>query len=141
MDTNVFAGPAANGLSGGAPPGYVDIDFTYPYDVVLTALQVLSDQNVSIHNDSDFVWRAIVLATFTGTFKIRFSDSQGYYLSQNYVNSANFLVGGQATHYPIFPEIVFPAGGKVGIDITDLSNATNTIQLLLRGCKRYKVPA
>ena len=79
---NPYAPPAYNGLMDASPQGYVDVDFTYTYDVVLTALQVLNDQSVQTTNDADFAWRAVVIAFATGAFNVRFSDSQGFYLSE-----------------------------------------------------------
>jgi hypothetical protein len=139
--TNPFAPAAYNGLSGDYPAGFIDVDFTYVYDIVLTLNQQLRDQQVPILNDADFAWRAIILAQFTGAFSVRFSDSQGYYLSNGMILSANFLVGGAPVPFPVSPEIVLPSGGRIGIDITDLSGAGNTIELLFRGVKRYRLPS
>lgn len=135
---NPYAPPAYNGFNDAAPLGFVDVDFTYPYDVVLTANQFLRDQSISTTNDADFSWRAIVIAYSTGTFNVRFADSQGYYISNGMIVSANIL-GDAASPYPIFPEILIPAGGRIGIDIQDTSGSGNTIELLCRGVKRYRI--
>ena len=136
---NMFAPPAYNGMSQGQlPGGFIDVDFTYTYDVVLSALQNLPNQAVSISNDADFALRAIVLASATGAFQYRLSDSQGYYLSNGYLQSALLLIAGAPFPFTVFPEIIFPAGGKIGIDLIDVSNSTNTIQILFRGVKRYQ---
>jgi hypothetical protein len=141
MSANPLAPPAYAGINPQPPGGYVDVSFTYPYDVVLQALESLTDQAVAIHVDSDFAWRGIEVAVFTGAFRIRFSDSQGYYLSSSLINSGNFLIGGATPFpFPIFPELIFPAGSRVGIEIEDLSNNPNTIELLLLGAKRYRLP-
>lgn len=135
----MFAPPGYNGLAQGSlPGGYIDVDFAYTYNEVLTALQNLPNQAVSISNDADFALRAIVLASNTGAFQIRLSDSQGYYLSNGYLQSALFLVAGAPSYFTVFPEIIFPSGGKIGIDLIDVSNAGNTIQMLFRGVKRYE---
>lgn len=135
---NPYASPSANGIGQErVPAGYRDQCFDYLLDVVLTASQALSTQ-VSINNDSDFVWRAVVNATSTGLFSVRFSDSDFYFLSNAPIVSTN-LQGDAASPYPILPEIVIPSGGRIGVDITDLSVAGNTIQLLFRGVKRYAV--
>jgi hypothetical protein len=42
--------------------------------------------------------------------------------------------------WPVSPGILFPGGGRIGIDINDLSAAPNTIQLTFRGVKRYRLP-
>lgn len=135
---NPYAPPVDNGLNNAAPVDCIDVDFTYPYDVILTALQNLPDQSISTTNDADFAWRAVVIAYMTGAFNIRFSDSQGYYLSNSYIASAN-LLGDAASPWPVFPEILIPAGGRIGIDIVDTSDAGNTIEILCRGVKRYRI--
>ena len=140
IPANPFAPPMDNGLNNASPLNYVDVDFTYPYDVVLTANQFLRDQTISTTNDADFAWRALVIASNTGAFNVRFADSQGYYLSNGMIASAN-LIGDAASPYPIFPEIIIPAGGRIGIDIQDTSGSGNTIELLCRGVKRYRIAA
>ncbi len=135
---NPYAPPSYNGFNSASPQGYVDVDFSYPYDVVLTASQFLRDQSISTTNDADFPWRAIVIASATGPFNIRFADSQGFYLSNGMIASAN-LIGDAASPFPIFPEVLIPAGGRIAIDIQDTSGAPNTIQLLCRGVKRFRI--
>lgn len=135
---NPYAPPVYNGLMDASPQGYVDVDFTYPYDVVLTANQFLRDQSISTTNDADFAWRGLVIAYSTSSFNVRFSDSQGFYLSNGMIASAN-IIGDAASPFPIFPEILIPAGGRIGIDIQDTSNAQNTIELLARGVKRFRI--
>lgn len=139
---NPFATPALAGVNAQEqfPEGYVDVDFTYVYDVVLQANQSLRDQAVPIHVDSDFANRAVILSQNTGVFSIRFSDSQGNYLSSGFLLSGNFLSGTVPYPYPIFPELLLPAGSRLGIEINDLSGAQNTIQILFRGAKRYHLP-
>ena len=138
IPANPYAASVDNGMNDTSPLNYTDVDFTYPYDVVLTADQFLRDQTISTTNDADFAWRAIVIAAFTGAFNVRFSDSQGYYISNGMIASAN-LQGDAASPYPVFPEIIIPAGGRIGIDIQDTSGNTNTIELLARGVKRYRI--
>lgn len=138
---NPFAPPAYNGLSGDYPNGFVDVDHSYVYQVTLTANQMLRDQQQPIDTDADFVLRAIQLTSNTGVFAVRFSDSQGYYLSNGLLRSAIFLVSTVPVPFAVFPELVFPSGGRIGIDIQDLSAAPNTVELTFRGVKRYKLPA
>ncbi len=135
---NPFAPPSYNGLNDASPEEFQDVDFTYPADIVLTANQLLENQQISTTNDADFAWRAIVIASYTGSFNIRFYDSQGYALSNGFIASAN-LLGDAASPFPVFPEILIPAGGKIGYDIQDTSGAGNTIEFLCRGVKRYRI--
>lgn len=135
---NPFAPPAYNGLNPAAPDGYVDVDFEYVFDIVLTGNENLPNQSQPTVNDSDFAWRAVIINTATGTFSVRFSDSQGYQLSQGYILNGN-LQGDASSPYPIFPEIIIPAGGKIGIDLIDTSGGTNTIEIGFRGVRRYRI--
>ena len=93
----------------GAP--YPDQSFDVPFDVTLTALQTLQTSQI-IERDADFVWRGIIL-------------------------NAN-MASDPSSPYPVFPELTVPAGGRIGILITDLSNAGNTIEIVFRGVKRFK---
>ncbi len=136
--TNPYGSDSYNGINDQSPPGTIDVDFTYPYDVTLTANQFLRDQSISTTNDADFVWRALVIGFSTGAFNIRFADSQSFWLSQSLIASAN-LNGDAASPYPIFPEIIIPAGGRIAIDIQDTSGSGNTIEILCRGVKRYRI--
>jgi hypothetical protein len=135
---NPYAPPAYNGFNDASPADFEDIDFTYPYDVTLTGSQLLDNQAISTTNDADFAWRGIVIASYTGAFNVRFYDSQGYALSNGFIASAN-IIADAASPFPVFPEILIPAGGKIGIDIQDTSGAGNTIEILCRGVKRYRV--
>ena len=137
---NPFAPQVYQGYNDASPLDFIDVDFTYPYDVTLTALQFLRDQTVSTTNDADFAWRALIVSLNTGAFNVRFADSQGFYLSNGMIASAN-LIGDAASPWVVFPEVLIPAGGRIGIDIQDTSNAGNTIEILFRGVKRYRIAA
>lgn len=117
--------------------GYMDLPFDYVFTITLTANQVLNNQIQPIHTDSEFMWRALVF-TSAGAFTVRFSDSQGYYLSDGQVDSANLSNDGSSP-YIIFPEVPLPRGGRIGIDLTDLSGNSNRIQLLFKGVKRFRL--
>ena len=135
---NPFAPSVYNGMNDASPEGFIDVDFTYPYDVSLTASQELQNQSVSTTNDADFAARGIVIASATGSFNIKWRDSQGFQYSSGYIASAN-LLGDAASPFPIWPEMLIPAGGKIEIDIQDTSAAPNTIEILWRGVKRFRV--
>jgi hypothetical protein len=141
MSLNPYATPVLNGLTPDNPAGYIDVAYDYVYDVNLLASQILRDQNVPIHTDSDFVLRALILSAATGAFSLRLNDSQGYYFSSGFLLSANLLSGTVPYPYPIFPETLFPAGSSIGIEIAELTAAPNSVQLLFRGAKRYRLPA
>ena len=137
---NPYAPPAYNGLAGDYPNGFYDVSFDNVYEVSLTANQMLRDQQLAIDTDADFCWRAFQVVSNTGAFSIRFSDSQGYYLSNGMLASPTFFQGTFSVLWPVFPEVMIPAGGRIGIDIQDISAAPNTVQLVFRGVKRYRLP-
>ena len=92
---------------------------------------------LGVHNDSDFCWRATVVSS-TGLFAVQFADSDWFFLSSAPVVSSN-IQGDPSSPSPVFPEIIIPAGGRIGINLTDLSNAPNTVRLLFRGAKRFQI--
>jgi len=107
--------------------------FSYVFDQVLTPLQVLATFK-AMDNEADFIWWGMWVSRFTGAFTIRFADGNMRYLSDALLNSAGLSFDPSAP-YPIFPQIVIPAGGRIGIDITDISGFANTIQIVLMGAK------
>ena len=131
---NVYAPPAYMGLQGAEPEIRTD-PFDYVYDTVLTSLQQLQDQK-SIDPDADFLWLGLSVSFNTGIFNVRFSDSRLYYLSDARMASALLT---NNPPYALMTPIIIPAGGRIGIDIADTSAAGNTIQLVFRGAKRYRV--
>lgn len=134
---NPYAPDTYNGVNDASPRNFADVAFDYVYDVTLTALQAKLDQQ-PIDNDADFVWRGLVLSNYTGAFTVQFSDSSWYYLSNGPIYYLN-LVSTFANPNPVWPEIIIPAGGRIGINITDTSNSGNTIELVFKGVKRFAV--
>lgn len=125
------------GLGSTAAPDavYPDQSFDIPFNVTLTALQALNTQQ-QIERDADFVLRGIVLNSQTGIYQVQFSVNGWYNLSTGQVLNAN-MQSDPSSPYVVWPELIVPAGGFIGINITDLSNAGNTIQIVFRGCKRF----
>lgn len=132
--SNPFAPPSYQGTPNGAPEGFIDVGFDYTYNI-LTALPlvaILSGQAVPLDSDADFVWRGVFISNVN--VRLRFMDANGYYLSSDYVMGANL-------NTVIFPELLFPAGGRLGIDFTELVAGAGlpALQLLFRGAKRYRL--
>lgn len=136
---NPLAPPAYQGIDPAAPIGFIDMPFNYVYDVTLTASQVLFNEVVSIYTEADFCWRGIVFVS-DGTFSVRFMDGQGYYLSAGLILSTN-MPNTAGDPFPMFPEVLYPAGGRIQLDIQDESADANVIQILFIGANRYTVPA
>ena len=92
-----------------------------------------------LDNDADFVWRGIGVNYYTGAFSVRFGDSTSYWLQSARIYYLN-IINSAASPYPIWPEIILPAGGRIMIDIADQSGASNTLEIIFRGCKRFRIP-
>lgn len=134
---NPIAPPAIQGIDNSSPEGFVDVPFNYVYNNTLTALQALNNEVVSIFTEADFAWRGLIFSA-TGTFSVQFQDGQGYYLSAGQMYSTN-MANTPGDPWPVFPEVLYPAGGRIFFNITDLSNAENVIQFLFVGVNRYRL--
>ena len=89
----------------------------------------------SILTSADFLLRGLLFTT-TGAFSLRLYDGNQYALSSDLIVSAN-LLGVAGDPFPMFPEIFYPAGGRITLDIADTSNAGNTGQIIFIGASRY----
>lgn len=135
---NPIATPGIQGIAGdNLGIGFIEVPFNYTYNISLTANQLLQGQVVSIFTEADFVWRGLVFQS-TGLFAVQFQDGQGYYLSSGLMYSTN-LPNSPGDPFPYFPEVFYPAGGRIYFNIQDLSGSTNTGQLLFIGANRYEV--
>lgn len=140
---NPYAAPVVQGIpgAGGVPGQYVDVGYAYPFDVTIpNASQLLTNQALALLADADFVFRGL-LFTSTGAFSVRIYDGDQYALSDGLVMSQN-LTGTPGDPFPWFPEVWYPAGGKILIDIQDTSAVGgNAIELLFLGASRYRLGA
>lgn len=120
--------------------GYEPRPFSYIYNPPnnqLTALQEVVNDAIQIDVDSDFRLFAWYIALFNGEFEIQIADSTGYYLFSGFMNSGG--ISQSAAVPTIFsPAHPFPAGGKIIININDLSNATNALQIVFVGEKLFR---
>lgn len=141
---NQYAPAAFQGVP--QPPPEVAGYDTKPYFYIysppggqLTADQEIEDDQVSIQPDSDFYCAGIYISQYTGAFELQITDSQGYQLSNGFLNSGGIS---QAANDPtVFsPAHMFPAGGRIQISIEDLSGATNPLQIVFVGWKRFRIP-
>ena len=108
-------------------------------DKVLTANQEALRQAVQVDEDSDFLLLALV-GNSTSTYNIVLYQANNravnsaYAKNTNYVGSANFPV-------PLLKELYYPAGASIRVDVKDTSGAGNTIQLIFKGIRRYRLAA
>lgn len=140
---NPFAPPAVAGVNSAAPAGFIDVDFTYVHDFTLAAGAELYGQLVPISQDADFILRGMHFsqpAAAAGPFNFRIADSQGYQLSNGLVSSGN-LSNSAARPTPVFPEMLFPAGSQITVDIENPGAGAITTQICFRGVKRFRLAA
>jgi hypothetical protein len=135
--TNPISPAAIQGtMPTNVPSGYLDVAYGYPFSFSLTSNQLSLGNTLSIQTDADFMFRGL-LFTSTGGFQIRLYDGQQYALSAGLINSL-CMPNSAGDPYPYFPEVWYPAGGRITIDIQDLSGAANSGQILFLGANRYK---
>lgn len=119
-----------------------DQSFEYPFDIVLDNTDTpLANEAIRTDTDSDFLLYGLTMNAFTSIlFAVQFRDSSGNYFSSLPIFAANYQGQGSAPYlFPGRPRI-FPPGSQLGIFIQNLSGATNTIQWVFRGEKRFVKP-
>ncbi len=122
--------------------GYAgDVSFDYPFDLVLTANESLTNEGIRTDTDSDFILLGLIINSFTSIlFSLQFKDSSGNYFSSGPLLAANYAAQGPDPFvFPGRPRIFGP-GSSLGINISELSGAQNTIQLVFVGEKRFVPP-
>ena len=120
--------------------GYEDRPYDYVYEPPngqLSANQFLNPDTLSIYPDADFLAFGYYISFASGLFQVQFIDSTGYELSSGMMRST--AISTVASDPTVFsPAHPFPAGGQIKVIIQDLSGATNTIQLVFKGVKRFR---
>lgn len=104
----------------------------------LTANQIINPDSVAIETDADFWLAGWYVSVYTGNFQIQLLDSTGYQLQAGMINGLSIA---QTPSDPtVFsPAHPFVAGSKVQVVIQDLSGATNPLQIVLVGWKRFRI--
>lgn len=123
------------------PAGYFDQWFEYNMNFLVPANTLAQNLFITLDRDGDFVLRQLeptgyqqggTSTTIVGAF--RFKDSFGNPLDEDLVTNE--------VHGPIFPQLVLPAGTRFFLDFDNTQNAfTTQVAVILRGCKRFKVPS
>lgn len=135
MNPNVFPGQDPQSAPELANYARTEGGF-YPYQVTLTANQALTDQTVIIDSDSDFLILGLA-GTQTGNYRVNFKSGNGRYVAQTQIRNAN-LVGTGQFPVPLPKPLFVPSRGRIAIDITDLSAAGNTVELVFIGIRLYQ---
>ena len=141
---NQFAPTYFQGLQISPDSVYDPKPYTYLYSPstnsgALSPGATLINESVSIEVDSDFLLLGWYISLYTdgGVFQIQLLDSTGYQLFSNFLNSA--AISQSSSDPTIFsPPHPFPAGGRIQIDITDLSGTENFLQIAFVGMKLFR---
>jgi hypothetical protein len=127
---------ANEAMANNTTTGYKDASFDYTFTVPagITPNTIVRGGVVPINTDADFVWRAVYLTGNQNAFP-QFRDSHGFPISDGFISPTqlNPLLNGGL--YLIFPEMVFPAGGVIGVDY--LAGGGPITLIVFRGVKRF----
>jgi hypothetical protein len=131
---NPLAAPVYSGLNPLSGPA----DFTYSIDIpIVHATTDIFSGGVQCDTSAPFHWMGIVINSFTSVqFSVRFGINGTYYISDNQLLAANY-VSDPSAPYTLVGQLIVPAGGRITVDLTNMSGANNTIEILCRGVKLF----
>jgi hypothetical protein len=119
-------------------PTTVDQATVLVFQIVLTANQTPTRVPVPIPKDADFLLTGIH-GTSTGDFSMNFLNPDGSQFANVQLHKANIL-GTPTSPFPIGPPSYYGAGSNGPmLDLTELTGATNTLELCFDGIKRMRV--
>ena len=132
MVLNPIAPPVYGGLT--TPDG--PVDYTYPLNVTVGANATVNAV-VPTNTDANFRMMVMILNVYTSlSFSIAININ-GVYPMQNLPILGGNIVSDPSSPYVILGQFEIPRGANINVQITDLSGATNAMQLLFRGQKMY----
>jgi hypothetical protein len=118
-------------------PQFVEEPGIYVFNYTLTALQSVQRVPVNIDRDSDFMLTG-VNGSSTGGYNLNFRLPSGRQVCSALIANTN-LIGAANQPTSIGPPPVYRAGSTgPEIDLTDTSNAGNTIQVIFSGVRRLR---
>ncbi len=118
-------------------PQFTEEPAQYIFNYTLTALQPVTRIPVNIDRDSDFMLTGIN-GSSTGTYTLNVRLPSGRLIGSAQVNNTNFI-GAANQPTAIGPPPIYRAGSTgPEVDLTDTSNAGNTIQIVFSGIRRLR---
>ena len=130
---NPMAPPVYRGLV--TPVGPVTYD--YPEDIVLTGSATNVADVIKTDTDAPFHLCALILNSYTSVqFSVQINVNGVYYMSEFPILGGN-IASDPAAPPPVLGKFIIPAGANINFTFNELSGATNTLQLILRGMKLY----
>lgn len=107
------------------------------FERTLAANAAAPDLTVTFDRDAEFIWSSLV-GTSTGLYTIQVRLPNNRLISSAQIISSNW-VGTAPFPQSMFPPVRVGPGSALGLNLTDISNAQNTIRLLFWGYRRYKL--
>jgi hypothetical protein len=109
----------------------------------LTALQILLNQNITLRGQEMYFAIMRLMATSTGAFRASIYTSTSERYSYGTINATTDRVRGEclfgtAQRPAVLPvPIIIPGTSAIGIDLEDVSNATNALHLVFEGVRLF----
>jgi hypothetical protein len=130
--SNTPPSPSAN------QPQYVEEPGNYVFQITLNALQALQRIPVPIDRDSDFVLTGLN-GSSTGAYTINFQLPSGRYINSSQMQNANQVSPAANQPTAILAPPLYRAGSSGPmLDLTDTSNASNTLEIVFSGIRRLR---
>ena len=121
-----------------AQPSFYPEDRRYTIDLTLSGDGSMPNQILTLDGDAPFQLIALY-GTQAGAYTLDLEYPNGRKLSSAPLINAN-VVGTAQFPVPLLEPKIWPAGGHIRLSFVDKSHASNTLQLVLLGCKLYPVP-
>lgn len=129
---NATPSPSAN------QPQYVEEPANFVFQITLNALQPLNRIPVPIDRDTDFLWTGLN-GSSTGSYTINIVLPSGRYMNSSQIQNGNQVSTAANQPTAIGPPPIYRAGSSGPLlDLTDTSNASNTIELVFSGIRRLR---
>ena len=109
--------------------------FTYVFDVVLTASQILPGTGKGTDTDSEFYLLGLDMTFTSVLFTLQFRYAGGNYFSSNPLQAASYQGLGPMPYTFAGEPRMFPPGSVISVDLVEGSGLSNTIQLGFIGIK------
>lgn len=119
-------------------PNFIEEPAIYVFNYTLTALQAVTRVAVNIDRDSDFLLTGIN-GTSTGGYTLNVRLPSGRLIASQQMISTQFVSNAPNQPTAIGPPPIYRAGSTgPELDLTDTSNAGNTLQIIFSGLRRLR---
>lgn len=119
-------------------PNFIEEPATYVFNYTLNALQAVTRVAVNIDRDSDFLLTGIN-GISTGGYTLNVRLPSGRLIASQQMINTQFVSNAPNQPTAIGPPPIYRAGSTgPELDLTDTSNASNTLQIIFSGLRRLR---